>query len=64
MMKDEVLYGMLDEIRETIEANTEPDGNVRFDGLRIQVALDFVRTELFKSVMAEHSHGTRPGEDG
>ena len=31
MMKDEVLYGMLDEIRETIEANTEPDGNVRFE---------------------------------
>ena len=52
MMKDEVLYGMLDEIRETIEANTEPDGNVRFDGLRIQVALDFVRTELFKSFKA------------
>ena len=58
-MKDEVLYGMLDEIRETIEANTEPDGNVRFDGLRIQVALDFVRTELFKSIMAEHDHDTQ-----
>lgn len=55
-MKDEVLYGMLDEIRETIEANTEPDGNVCFDGLRIQVALDFVRTELFKSIMAKHGH--------
>ncbi len=57
-MKDEVLYGMLDEIREAIGANTGPDGTVRFDGLRIQVALDFVRTELFKSIMAERDHGT------
>ena len=63
-MKGGELYGMVDEIREAIGANTGPDGNVLFDGLRIQVALDFVRTELFKSVMAEHRHGTRPGEDG
>lgn len=53
MMKAEVLYAALDEIRRDIESNTASDGSVRFDGQRIQVALDFARTELIKSVEKE-----------
>lgn len=46
----EKLYKCLEEIRELIDRNGNEDGTCRFDAVRAQVALDFARTEIEKSV--------------
>ena len=49
-MKADVLYSGLDEIRQMISEHTEQDGEVKFDGLRIQIAIEFTKTELQNSI--------------
>ncbi len=46
----EKLYRILDEIRELIINNEKSDGTFRFDTVRILTALDFVKTEILKSI--------------
>lgn len=46
----EVLYQLLQEIREEIDRNEKEDGTYTFDVRRVQVALDFVKRELTSSI--------------
>ncbi|MDO4286388.1 MAG: hypothetical protein Q4C40_01525 [Eubacteriales bacterium] len=46
----EKLYICLKELRELIDRNENEDGTYRFDVLRVQVALEFAKTEIEKSV--------------
>lgn len=46
----EILYQLLQEIREEIDRNEKEDGTYAFDVRRVQVALDFVKGELQNSV--------------
>ena len=48
--KKEKLYRILDEIRDLIQNNTNTDGAFQFDVARVLVALDFVKTEILKSI--------------
>lgn len=48
----ERIYGLVEDIRETIINNEKEDGSFRFDTLRIQIALEFVKLELEKSIEA------------
>lgn len=48
----ERIYGLVEDIRETIINNEKEDGSFRFDALRIQIALEFVKLELEKSIEA------------
>ena len=50
----EKIYKYLDEIRVLVERNVNADGTCRFDMLRIQIALDFARAELCRSISAYH----------
>lgn len=49
-IEKEKLYKGLDEIKDLIKNNENPDGSFRFDALRVLVALDFVKTEILKSI--------------
>lgn len=51
----ERLYGLLNEIRCLIEQNETEDGTFRFDPLKAIIALDFVKTELEKSIAAQNA---------
>ncbi len=46
----EILYQLLQEIREEIDRNEKEDGTYAFDVRRVQVALDFVKRELTSSI--------------
>lgn len=46
----ERLYIRLNELRDLIDRNENEDGTYRFDVLRAQVALEFAKTEIEKSV--------------
>lgn len=46
----ERLYRQLKEIQDLIDCNENEDGTYRFDILRAQVALEFAKTEIEKSV--------------
>lgn len=46
----EKLYTCLKAIQDLIDCNESKDGTYRFDVLRAQVALEFARTEIEKSV--------------
>lgn len=46
----EILYQLLQEIREEIDHNEREDGTYAFDVKRVQIALDFTKRELESSV--------------
>lgn len=46
----EVLYQLLQEIREEIDRNKREDGTYAFDVKRVQIALDFTKRELESSI--------------
>lgn len=46
----EVLYQLLQEIREEIDRNEREDGTYAFDVKRVQIALDFTKRELESSI--------------
>ena len=46
----EKIYRILDQIRELIQNNENTDGSFQFDAVRVLVALDFVKTEILKSI--------------
>ena len=46
----EKIYRILDEIRDLIQNNENTDGSFQFDVVRVLVALDFVKTEILKSI--------------
>lgn len=46
----EKLYMCLKELQELIDNNENEDGTYRFDVLRVQVALEFAKAEIEKSV--------------
>lgn len=46
----EKLYMCLKELQELIDSNENEDGTYRFDVLRVQVALEFAKAEIEKSV--------------
>lgn len=50
--ENEKIYAFLDEIRTLVDQNRNQDGTCRFDALRIEIALDFAKTELKKSIAA------------
>lgn len=52
------LLTLLQEIRDLIEKNHNPDGTVCFDALRGRIALEFSRAEIQKSIRAynEQTH--------
>lgn len=60
MMMTEVneLLALLQEIRDLIDRNHNPDGAVCFDVLRGRIALEFARAEIQKSIRAynEQTH--------
>lgn len=47
-----MIYRLMKEIQETIEANENEDGSFSFDAMRIRIALEFVKLELEKSIDA------------
>lgn len=49
-MKAEELNWVLDDIRRLIAEHAGKDGELDFDGSRLQVALDFSRKELLNSI--------------
>ena len=49
-MKAVELYPVLDEIHSLIAEHTDENGELTFDGLRVQVALDFSKKELLNSI--------------
>ena len=49
-MEKEVLYQLLQEIREEIDNNEREDGTYAFDVKRVQIALDFTKRELESSI--------------
>lgn len=46
----EILYQLLQEIREEIDRNEREDGTYAFDAKRVQIALDFTKRELESSI--------------
>lgn len=46
----EMLYQLLQEIREEIDYNEREDGTYAFDVKRVQIALDFTKRELESSI--------------
>ncbi len=46
----EVLYQLLQEIRDEIDHNEREDGTYAFDAKRVQIALDFAKRELVSSI--------------
>ena len=46
----EKIYRLLDEIRDLIQNNENTDGSFQFDVVRVLVTLDFVKTEILKSI--------------
>lgn len=46
------LLALLQEIRDLIDGNHNPDGTVCFDVLRGRIALEFARAEIQKSIRA------------
>lgn len=46
----EILYQLLQEIREEIDHNEREDGTYAFDAKRVQIALDFTKRELESSI--------------
>lgn len=46
----EMLYQLLQEIREEIDHNEKEDGTYAFDVKRVQIALDFTKRELESSI--------------
>ena len=62
-MKADVLYSGLDEIRKMIAEHTGQDGEVDFDGLRIQVAIDFTKTELQNSISRSRAEASEESEE-
>lgn len=46
----EMLYQLLQEIREEIDHNEKEDGTYTFDVKRVQIALDFTKRELESSI--------------
>lgn len=46
----EILYQLLQEIREEIDRNEKEDGTYAFDVKRVQIALDFTKRELESSI--------------
>lgn len=46
----ETLYQFLREIREEIDRNEREDGTYAFDVKRVQIALDFTKQELERSI--------------
>lgn len=46
----EILYQLLQEIREKIDHNERADGSYAFDVKRVQIALDFTKRELESSI--------------
>lgn len=49
-MEKEILYQLLQEIREEIDRNEREDGTYAFDVKRVQIALDFTKRELESSI--------------
>lgn len=49
-MEKEVLYQLLQEIRQEIDNNEREDGTYAFDVKRVQIALDFTKRELESSI--------------
>lgn len=46
----EILYQLLQEIRDEIDHNKREDGTYAFDVKRVQIALDFTKRELESSI--------------
>lgn len=49
-MTADSVYESIEKIQQLVEKHTDEDGTLQFDGLKIMVALDFVKTELEKSI--------------
>lgn len=49
-MEKEILYQLLQEIREEIDRNEREDGTYAFDVKRVQIALYFTKRELESSI--------------
>lgn len=54
-MEKEILYQLLQEIRDEIDRNEREDGTYAFDVKRVQIALDFTKRELESSVEEDTS---------
>ncbi len=46
----EILYQLLQEIRDEVDRNEREDGTYVFDVKRVQIALDFTKRELESSI--------------
>ena len=53
----EMLYQLLQEIREEIDHNEREDGTYAFDVKRVQIALDFTKRELESSISVDAGKG-------
>ncbi len=49
-LQKEKLFDLLKSIQTIIEENENPDGTFNFDATRAEVALDFAKTEIQKSI--------------
>ncbi len=49
-LQKEKLFDQLKAIQTLIEQNENPDGTFKFDAKRAEIALDFAKTEIEKSI--------------
>ncbi len=49
-LQKEKLIDQLRQIERIIQENEKPDGTFRFDAVRAEIALDFAKTEIEKSI--------------
>lgn len=61
-MEKEILYQLLQEIRDEIDRNEREDGTYAFDVKRVQIALDFTKREL-ESSMGEYTGKSRESRE-
>lgn len=51
-ISDEIC-ALIEEIQRLVRDNMGPDGSCKFDPVRVKIALEFVKTEIEKSVRQE-----------
>lgn len=54
MIIHDELTALTEEIQRLVRENIQPDGSCKFDPVRVKIALEFVKTEIQKSVDQEN----------
>ena len=53
MNSSEAVCNLVEEIRQLVYANISPDGQCRFDPVKVKLALELVKHEIEKSIRQE-----------